>query len=229
MGVSGNLMEWYDFAIYGYMVPVISALFFPSDDPVATIIATFSAFAAGYFARPVGGIIFGHIGDRYGRKVMLLWSLSLMGASTCAIGLLPTTSQLGVTAAAVLVFLRILQGMTVGGEYTGSITFILEHTKPRRRGLATSWIAVGAHHGTAQTRGCGYGRGTLCQGPAGALACYAAGDGAGAGGQRRFLHDVCLRQYLPHPAHACLHRAGDVDQHRQPVRALPGDCVCGMA
>lgn len=85
-GVAGNLMEWYDFAIYGYMVPVISVLFFPSEDPVASIIATFSAFAAGYFARPVGGIIFGYIGDRYGRKLVLVLSVSLMGLSTFSMG-----------------------------------------------------------------------------------------------------------------------------------------------
>jgi MHS family proline/betaine transporter-like MFS transporter len=143
MGVSGNLMEWYDFAIYGYMVPVIGALFFPSEDPVATIIATFSAFAAGYFARPIGGIIFGHIGDLYGRKAVLLWSVCMMGAATFAIGLLPTYEQVGYSAAVMLVVLRILQGMSVGGEYTGSITFVLEHAKPNQRGLATSWIAVG--------------------------------------------------------------------------------------
>ena len=146
-GIAGNLMEWYDFAIYGYMLPVIGALFFPSEDPVATIIATFSAFAAGYFARPVGGVIFGHIGDRYGRKTVLVWSVSLMGLSTFAIGLLPTYAQLGAGAAALLVMLRILQGISVGGEYTGSITFVLEHTKPNHRGLATSWIGVGASLG----------------------------------------------------------------------------------
>lgn len=147
MGVSGNLMEWYDFAIYGYMVPVIGLLFFPAEDPVTTIIATFSAFAAGYFARPLGGIIFGHIGDRYGRKTVLLWSVCLMGASTFAIGLLPTFDQIGVSAAVLLVILRVLQGMSVGGEYTGSITFILETAKPHRRGMATSWIAVGGSLG----------------------------------------------------------------------------------
>ena len=109
-GIVGNLMEWYDFAIYGYMVPVLGALFFPSEDPVASIIATFSAFAAGYFARPIGGIIFGHIGDRFGRKVVLMWSVALMGLSTFAIGLLPVHSQIGASAAVLLVILRILQG-----------------------------------------------------------------------------------------------------------------------
>ena len=146
-GIAGNLMEWYDFAIYGYMVPIIGGLFFPSSDPVATLIATFSAFAAGYFARPLGGIIFGHIGDHYGRKPVLNLSIMLMGLSTFAIGLLPTTTQIGVSAAVLLVILRIMQGISVGGEYTGSITFVLEHSSPHRRGFFTSWIGVGGSLG----------------------------------------------------------------------------------
>ena len=146
-GVAGNLMEWYDFAIYGYMVPVIGALFFPSEDPVASIIATFSAFAAGYFARPIGGILFGYIGDKHGRKAVLMLSVTLMGLSTFSIGLLPVHSQIGASAAVLLVILRILQGISVGGEYTGSITFVLEHAPPGRRGLATSFIGVGASLG----------------------------------------------------------------------------------
>lgn len=154
-GVIGNLMEWYDFAIYGYMVPIISTLFFPSEDPLASIIATFSAFAAGYFARPIGGIIFGHIGDRYGRKAMLMLSVGMMGISTFLIGLLPTHAQIGTTAGVLLVALRILQGVSVGGEYTGSITFVLENTPPKRRGFATSWIASGGSLGFLMGSGVG--------------------------------------------------------------------------
>jgi MHS family proline/betaine transporter-like MFS transporter len=146
-GVAGNLMEWYDFAIYGYMAPVISVLFFPSEDPVASMIATFSVFAAGYFARPLGGIMFGYIGDRYGRKTVLMLSVILMGLSTFSIGLLPDHSQIGASAAVLLVILRVLQGISVGGEYTGSVTFVLEHAPPDRRGFATSWISVGSSVG----------------------------------------------------------------------------------
>ena len=146
-GIAGNLMEWYDFAIYGYMVPVISGLFFPSDDPVASTIATFSAFAAGYFARPLGGVIFGHIGDRVGRKAVLTLSVTLMGLSTFLIGILPDASQIGPAAAVLLVLLRILQGLSVGGEYTGSVTFVLEHAPAKHRAFATSWIGVGASLG----------------------------------------------------------------------------------
>lgn len=158
-GIAGNLMEWYDFAIYGYMVPIIGSLFFPSDDPVASILATFSAFAAGYLARPLGGLIFGHIGDRYGRKAVLNLSIVTMGLSTFGIGLLPTTLQIGVAGATLLVALRILQGISVGGEYTGSITFVLEHAPPHRRAFATSWIGVGASLGFL----IGSGVGTLMQ------------------------------------------------------------------
>lgn len=143
-GVSGNLMEWYDFAIYAYMVPVLSGLFFPSDNPLTSLIAAFSAFAAGYLARPLGAVWFGYLGDRYGRKLMLVVSVTLMGISTFAIGLLPDYSQLGVAAAVMLVILRILQGISVGGEYTGSLAFVMEHAPPEKRGFATSLICTGA-------------------------------------------------------------------------------------
>ena len=144
VGVAGNLMEWYDFAIYGYMVPLISVLFFPSDDPFASTMAAFSAFAAGYFARPFGGSIFGHIGDKVGRKAVLMLSVTLMGLATFLIGILPDVSQIGVTASVLLVLLRILQGISVGGEYTGSVTFVLEHAPAKKRAFATSWIGAGA-------------------------------------------------------------------------------------
>ena len=142
-GVVGNILEWYDFAIYGYMVPVLSVLFFPSDNPVVSIIAAFSAFAAGFFARPLGGVIFGWIGDKRGRKVVLTISVTLMGLATVSIGFLPTYSQIGLAAPILLVLLRVLQGLSVGGEYTGSITFVLEHAPKEKRGWLTSWISVG--------------------------------------------------------------------------------------
>jgi len=125
-GIAGNLMEWYDFAIYGYMIPIISTRFFPSENHYASMIQAFSVFAAGYFARPLGGLIFGYIGDTWGRKAVLIWSVSLMGVSTFSIGLLPDVSQIGILAPILLVGLRIFQGLSVGGEYTGSVTFVLE-------------------------------------------------------------------------------------------------------
>ena len=143
-GVIGNVLEWYDFAVYGYMVAIISGLFFPSSDPTVSIIAAFSAFAAGYFARPLGGAIFGWIGDRYGRKVVLTASVTMMGVATVSMGFLPTYSQVGIIAPILLVSLRIFQGISVGGEYTGSITFVMEHAPKDRRGWLTSWVGVGA-------------------------------------------------------------------------------------
>ena len=142
-GVVGNILEWYDFAIYGYMVPVLSVLFFPSDNPAVSIIAAFGAFAIGYFARPLGGVIFGWIGDKRGRKAVLTISVTLMGLATVSLGLLPTYSQIGLAAPILLVLLRIFQGISVGGEYTGSITFVLEHAPKEKRGWLTSWISVG--------------------------------------------------------------------------------------
>ena len=142
-GVIGNVLEWYDFAVYGYMVPIISALFFPSENHTVSIIAAFSAFAAGYFARPLGGVMFGWIGDRLGRKAVLTISVTMMGVATVTIGFLPTYSQIGLAAPILLVMLRIFQGVSVGGEYTGSITFVLEHAPKEKRGWLTSWISVG--------------------------------------------------------------------------------------
>jgi len=142
-GIIGNVLEWYDFAIYGYMVPVLSALFFPSDNPTVSIIAAFSAFAAGYFARPLGGVIFGWVGDKLGRKAVLTISVTMMGLATVSLGLLPTYSQIGLAAPILLVLLRIFQGISVGGEYTGSVTFVLEHAPKEKRGWLTSWISVG--------------------------------------------------------------------------------------
>lgn len=125
-GVAGNILEWYDFAVYGFFAPVLGKLFFPSDDPTTSLIASFGAFAAGFLMRPVGGALFGYIGDRIGRKRALNLSVILMAIPTFMIGLMPTHAQIGVTAAVVLVLLRMLQGLSVGGEYTSSIVYLAE-------------------------------------------------------------------------------------------------------
>ena len=143
-GAVGNALEWYDFAIYGYMAPILGKLFFPSEDAVASLLAAFGVFAVGYASRPIGGAIFGHLGDRFGRKPMLVVSVIAMGMATCAIGLLPDHSQIGTSAALLLVLFRILQGLSVGGEFSGSIVFMAEHAPPKRRGLDTSWPESGA-------------------------------------------------------------------------------------
>src|SRR5262245_38165788 len=138
-GVIGNVLEWYDFAVYGFLAPLLGTLFFPADDRVASLLAAFGVFAIGYAARPLGGAIFGHIGDRFGRKPTLILSIIIMGAATLAIAALPDHAEIGATAALLLVVLRILQGLSVGGEYSGSIVFLAEHAPPEERGLYACW------------------------------------------------------------------------------------------
>jgi MHS family proline/betaine transporter-like MFS transporter len=147
-GIVGNVMEWYDFAVYGYFAPIIGRQFFPSEDPASSLIAAFGVFAAGFLMRPVGGLIFGHIGDRIGRKAALTVSVLAMAIPTFLIGVLPGHATLGVAAAVMLVTLRMIQGISVGGEYTTSVVFLVETAQPHRRGLAGSWSTVGAVIGT---------------------------------------------------------------------------------
>ena len=138
------MLEWYDFAVYGTLAPILGKLFFPADDPTASLLAAFGVFAIGYAARPLGGIILGHIGDRMGRKPALILSVMMMGAGTTAIGVLPTHAEIGTAAAVLLVVLRILQGLSVGGEYPSSIVFLAEHAPPERRGYVASWPMFGS-------------------------------------------------------------------------------------
>jgi MFS transporter, MHS family, proline/betaine transporter len=137
-------MEWYDFALYGFFAPVIAKQFFPSEDPLASLVSTFGIFAAGYLMRPVGGFVLGRLGDRMGRKRVLLLSVYLMAVPTALIGLLPTHAQIGVTASVLLMILRLIQGFSVGGEFTGSIAFLAEHAPPEKRGLFSSFTTGAA-------------------------------------------------------------------------------------
>ena len=138
---SGNILEWYDFTAYGFMAPIIGAAFFPQGDTLAATLSAFAVLAVGYLARPIGSLVFGHIGDRIGRKPALLVSVVLMGVSAFAIGLLPTYAEIGVVAPVLLVVLRILQGIAVAGEYTASGILVVESAPPRARNFAGSWIA----------------------------------------------------------------------------------------
>ncbi len=147
-GIAGNVMEWYDFAVYGYFAPIIGRHFFPSDDPTASLIAAFGVFAAGFLMRPIGGLIFGYIGDRIGRKAALTVSVLAMAVPTCLIGVLPAHNVLGNVAPVLLVVLRMVQGLSVGGEFTTSAVFLAEAAPPGKRGLAASWTTVGASAGT---------------------------------------------------------------------------------
>jgi len=137
-GAIGNVLEWFDFALYGYLAQYIATRFFPSTDPLSSLLAVYGAFAAGYLARPLGAMVFGQIGDTLGRKNVLTLSVTLMGISTVGIAFLPTYDQIGPAAGVLLVLLRVFQGVSVGGEFTGSIVFIAEHAPAERRGLFTS-------------------------------------------------------------------------------------------
>ncbi len=143
-GIVGNVMEWYDFAIYGYFAPIIGSHFFPSEDPSASVIAAFGVFAAGFLMRPFGSVVFGHIGDKMGRKAARTLSGILMAIPTFLIGTLPDYAVLGIAAPALLVVMRMLQGLSVGGEYTTSIVFLVERAPANKRAFAGCWSIWGA-------------------------------------------------------------------------------------
>lgn len=143
-GIVGNILEWYDFGVYGFFASIIAMHFFPSEDPSISLIAAFGAFAAGFLMRPVGAVIFGHIGDRYSRGLALQLSVICMAIPTFIIGLLPTYETIGVTAAVLMVMMRMMQGIAVGGEYTSSIVFLAENAPAGKRAYYTSWSIFGA-------------------------------------------------------------------------------------
>jgi MFS transporter, MHS family, proline/betaine transporter len=143
-GMIGNVLEWYDFAIYGYFATSIGRHFFPHEDPVAQLLSAFGVFAVGYTMRPVGGVIIGHIGDRFGRRAALTFSVAAMAVPTFLIGLLPSYATLGLFAPIALTLLRMVQGLSVGGEYTSSMVFLVEHAPHGRRGLMGALISCGA-------------------------------------------------------------------------------------
>lgn len=143
----GNMLEFYEFAMFGYLTVVLSTLFFPSNDPFFSLMLTYVAFACGFFMRPLGAIIAGYIGDTYGRKKALLFSLTLMAAPTITIGLLPTYSQIGLTAPLLLILCRLIQGISMGGEFTGSIIYLIENAPKHKRGYYSSWADLGGSLG----------------------------------------------------------------------------------
>jgi MHS family proline/betaine transporter-like MFS transporter len=146
-GAIGNVLEWYDFAVFGFLAPVMSPLFFPSEDLMAGLIKTYGVFAAGYLMRPLGGILFGYIGDKLGRKKALQISISMIALPTVLVGLLPTHAQIGAVAALLLIILRLAQGVSVGGELIGSVSYLVETAPPNRRGLQGSWSLMSAVFG----------------------------------------------------------------------------------
>jgi MFS transporter, MHS family, proline/betaine transporter len=146
-GVIGNVLEWYDFGVYGYLVPTISALFFPAGDPTVSLLLTFAVFGVGFVMRPVGSIVFGIYGDRYGRRKALSVVIFIMAISTFVLGLLPTYAQVGIAAPILLVVVRLFQGLSTGGEFGGSSAYIVEYAPQHRRGFCGSFQLVGTAGG----------------------------------------------------------------------------------
>jgi MHS family shikimate/dehydroshikimate transporter-like MFS transporter len=142
--VLGTTVEWYDFLIYGVGAALVfNKLFFPSFDPLVGTLAAFGSYAVGFVARPLGGAIFGHYGDRLGRKAMLTLTMIIMGGGTFLIGLLPTYEQIGIFAPVLLIFLRLLQGIGIGGEWGGAVLMVIESGDQKRRGFLGSLVQVG--------------------------------------------------------------------------------------
>jgi MHS family proline/betaine transporter-like MFS transporter len=143
-GLLGNVLEWYDFMVYGYFVPTLKGLFFPTTDPMAALIAAYGVLAVSFVMRPVGALLFGHVGDRYGRKRALELSVILMAVPSLLFGLLPVYETIGIAAPILLLVLRLCQGLSVGGEYTASFSFVIEHAPKHRRGLHGALTTCGA-------------------------------------------------------------------------------------
>ena len=140
----GTLIEWYDFYIFGMLAKTISAQFFPEGNDTAALLSTLAIFAAGFLVRPFGALFFGRLGDMIGRKYTFLLTLVLMGASTFLIGLVPGYKSIGITAPLLVLFLRLIQGLALGGEYGGAATYVAEHAPAHRRGYFTAWIQTTA-------------------------------------------------------------------------------------
>ena len=140
----GTLIEWYDFYIFGSLSTIIAAKFFPSENPTAALLSTLATFAAGFIVRPFGALVFGRLGDIIGRKYTFLLTLILMGTSTFLIGLVPTYAAIGALAPILVLLLRLVQGLALGGEYGGAATYVAEHAPVHRRGFYTSWIQTTA-------------------------------------------------------------------------------------
>jgi MFS family permease len=140
----GTVFEWYDFYLYATLAPFFATLFFPKGNDTAALLSSFVTYAAGFLVRPFGALVFGRVGDLVGRKYTFLVTITVMGVSTILVGLLPPFAQIGWAAPTLLVVLRLLQGLALGGEYGGAATYVAEHAAENRRGYATSWIQTTA-------------------------------------------------------------------------------------
>jgi MFS family permease len=150
----GNVIEWYDFYIFGSLAAVLSVKFFEQSHPVAALLSTIALFTAGFLIRPLGAFLFGWMGDRVGRKYTFLLTLSGMGLGTGCIGLIPTYAEIGLTAAFILFGLRMIQGLCLGGEYGGAITYVAEHVPDEHRGYYTGWLQTSTTRSTPGRGAC---------------------------------------------------------------------------
>ena len=148
--VIGNVLEWYDFGVYGYVAAIIGRNFFPGKDPITELLLAFLTFGLGFAARPIGGIVIGRMGDTRGRKAALMLTIFLMAAGTFLIGILPTFATIGFAAPALLLVCRLMQGFSTGGEWGGSTAFIVEWAPKGKRGLYGSFFSRA--HGAAMSR-----------------------------------------------------------------------------
>ena len=150
----GCAIEWYDFFLYGVVSAIVfNKLFFPADDPTVSTMLTWTTYAVGFVARPVGAIVFGHFGDRIGRKTILILTLLMMGAATFLVGLLPTYQEIGIWAPIALLTLRVFQGLGIGGEWGGAVLMSIEHAPGERRGYYGSWPQIGVPAGMCLSAG----------------------------------------------------------------------------
>src|SRR6188768_3210445 len=140
----GTVFEWYDFYLYATLAPFFASLFFPPGNDTAALLSAFATYAAGFLVRPFGALVFGRLGDLVGRKYTFLVTILIMGLSTFLVGLLPGSASWGLAAPVILIALRMLQGLALGGEYGGAATYVAEHAPDNRRGYYTSWIQTTA-------------------------------------------------------------------------------------
>jgi MFS transporter, MHS family, proline/betaine transporter len=143
----GNTMEWFDFGVYAYVAVTLGKVFFPSSSPAIQVVSTFATFAVAFLVRPLGGLVFGPLGDRIGRRRVLSTTMIMMAIGTFAVGLLPSYAAVGIVAPLLLLACRVVQGFSTGGEYAGATTYIAEFAPDRRRGFLGSWLDFGTFVG----------------------------------------------------------------------------------
>lgn len=148
-GVFGTVLEAYDFTVYAFLAPILATLFFPNHNPLLALLLTFSVFSLSFLMRPLGGILFGYLGDHYGRKNTLIISIISMSRVTFLLGLLPTYAAIGIAAPLLLTLLRLAQGIAVSGEMTTAMTYLVEHTHDKQRGLLGSLVTCSGIGGSA--------------------------------------------------------------------------------